>query len=194
MLIAHPCCWTDTCLAVPQVARPLSLVFNAILGYTILGHVTSPWALACCGVIIFGFLLGNQQMVRLPFARRERFESMRRKSQLERHSFSALLAVGRKPAAPNPWLQVKPHRQPSVSAGAMGHVGYRLRLAVIRDGCLELNLHCKVPARDRSRPLATDCLQTLECVRPLRPCDAGQVCKLSRPGMGSTLVCWWEFS
>lgn len=47
----------------PQVARPLSLVFNVILGYIILGHITSPWALACCGVVIFGFLLGNQQMV-----------------------------------------------------------------------------------------------------------------------------------
>ena len=48
-----------------QVARSLTIVFNVLLSYFLMGSATSPKALACCGLVIFGFLLGNQQEVRV---------------------------------------------------------------------------------------------------------------------------------
>lgn len=46
-----------------QVARSLTIVFNVIFDFVVLGQSTSPSAMACCLVVVSGFLLGNQQEV-----------------------------------------------------------------------------------------------------------------------------------
>lgn len=47
-----------------QVARSLTIVFNVILDFAILGQPTSKSAVACLVIVIFGFVLGNEQEVR----------------------------------------------------------------------------------------------------------------------------------
>jgi solute carrier family 35 (GDP-fucose transporter), member C1 len=51
-----------------QVARSLTIVFNVVLDFAILGQRTSPAAVLCCAVVVSGFVLGNQQEVRWSFA------------------------------------------------------------------------------------------------------------------------------
>jgi solute carrier family 35 (GDP-fucose transporter), member C1 len=47
-----------------QIARSLTIVFNVIFDFVLLGQKTSLSAIGCCCVVISGFLLGNQQEVR----------------------------------------------------------------------------------------------------------------------------------
>lgn len=47
-----------------QVARSLTIVFNVILDFVILGQMTSPKAIGCCLLVVSGFLLGNAQEMR----------------------------------------------------------------------------------------------------------------------------------
>jgi solute carrier family 35 (GDP-fucose transporter), member C1 len=47
-----------------QVARSLTIVFNVIFDFAVLGQRTSLPAIACCALVVSGFLLGNQQEVR----------------------------------------------------------------------------------------------------------------------------------
>ena len=42
-----------------KVARSLSIVFNIIFTYTILGKETSKNALVSCGIVLAGFLIGS---------------------------------------------------------------------------------------------------------------------------------------
>lgn len=42
-----------------QVARSLTLFFSVTFTYLILHQSTSPRALACCGVLVFGFVIGS---------------------------------------------------------------------------------------------------------------------------------------
>ncbi|BAM83398.1 probable GDP-fucose transporter [Cyanidioschyzon merolae strain 10D] len=47
-----------------QVARSLTVVFNVLLDFLILGQRTSLEAMVCLAVVIFGYVLGNDQEVR----------------------------------------------------------------------------------------------------------------------------------
>ena len=51
-----------------QVARSLTIVFNVLLDYVILGHTTSRAAMGCLAMVLLGFLLGNEQEVRWSLA------------------------------------------------------------------------------------------------------------------------------
>lgn len=51
-----------------QVARSLTIVFNVIFDFVVLGQSTSPSAIACCFVVVSGFILGNQQEVKWSLA------------------------------------------------------------------------------------------------------------------------------
>jgi solute carrier family 35 (GDP-fucose transporter), member C1 len=50
-----------------QVARSLSVVFSVIMTYFYFGQKTSSRALACCGVIVFGFAIGSWGEVNFSF-------------------------------------------------------------------------------------------------------------------------------
>ncbi len=47
-----------------KVARSLTIVFNVIFDFIILGQRTSLSAIACCGLVVSGFLLGNNLELR----------------------------------------------------------------------------------------------------------------------------------
>eukprot|EP00188_Purpureofilum_apyrenoidigerum_P004801 Plantae.Rhodophyta-Purpureofilum_apyrenoidigerum.ctg5705.p1 GENE.Plantae.Rhodophyta-Purpureofilum_apyrenoidigerum.ctg5705~~Plantae.Rhodophyta-Purpureofilum_apyrenoidigerum.ctg5705.p1 ORF type:complete len:341 (-),score=82.07 Plantae.Rhodophyta-Purpureofilum_apyrenoidigerum.ctg5705:705-1727(-) len=50
-----------------QVARSLTIFFNVIFDWVVLGNVTSPKALGCVFLVFFGFVLGNVEEVRWSF-------------------------------------------------------------------------------------------------------------------------------
>jgi solute carrier family 35 (GDP-fucose transporter), member C1 len=47
-----------------QIARSLTIVFNVIFDFVVLGQRTSMPAIGCCAMVVSGFLLGNQQEIR----------------------------------------------------------------------------------------------------------------------------------
>mmetsp|Transcript_2650 Transcript_2650/g.7975 ORF Transcript_2650/g.7975 Transcript_2650/m.7975 type:complete len:341 (+) Transcript_2650:87-1109(+) len=50
-----------------QVARSLTIFFNVIFDWVVLGNTTSPKALGCVFLVFFGFVLGNVEEVRWSF-------------------------------------------------------------------------------------------------------------------------------
>ncbi|CAG8530915.1 6631_t:CDS:2 [Diversispora eburnea] len=51
--------FNNMCLQYVEVARSLSIIFNIIFTYTLLGGKTSFPALACCSVVFMGFVIGS---------------------------------------------------------------------------------------------------------------------------------------
>jgi GDP-fucose transporter C1 len=47
-----------------QIARATTIVFNVLLTRYFLNEATSVKSLLCCAVVLFGFILGNQQEAR----------------------------------------------------------------------------------------------------------------------------------
>lgn len=47
-----------------QIARSLTILFNVIFDFVVLGQKTSLPAMACCAAVVSGFALGNQQEIR----------------------------------------------------------------------------------------------------------------------------------
>jgi solute carrier family 35 (GDP-fucose transporter), member C1 len=64
MIVANNLCLKYVEVSFYQVARSLTIVFNVIFDFIILGQRTSFAAIMCCGMVVSGFLLGNQQEVR----------------------------------------------------------------------------------------------------------------------------------
>lgn len=64
MIVANNLCLKFVEVSFYQVARSLTIVFNVIFDFVILGQRTSFSAILCCALVVSGFLLGNQQEVR----------------------------------------------------------------------------------------------------------------------------------
>jgi solute carrier family 35 (GDP-fucose transporter), member C1 len=64
MIVTNNLCLRYVEVSFYQVARSLTIVFNVIFDFVILGQVTSLPAIGCCAIVVSGFLLGNQQEVR----------------------------------------------------------------------------------------------------------------------------------
>ncbi|KAF0305930.1 GDP-fucose transporter 1 [Amphibalanus amphitrite] len=61
MIMFNNLCLKNVDVSFYYIGRSLTTVFNVICTYLILGQKTSFQSIACCGVIIFGFLLGVDQ-------------------------------------------------------------------------------------------------------------------------------------
>ncbi|KAG5459340.1 MAG: triose-phosphate transporter family-domain-containing protein, partial [Olpidium bornovanus] len=55
----HPPPHTHTHTHTHQVARSLTIAFNVLFTYTMLGTKTSPQAMFACAIVFFGFLIGS---------------------------------------------------------------------------------------------------------------------------------------
>lgn len=64
MIVANNLCLKYVEVSFYQVARSLTIVFNVVFDFVILGQRTSFSAMMCCAMVVSGFLLGNQQEVR----------------------------------------------------------------------------------------------------------------------------------
>ncbi len=64
MIVFNNLCLKYVEVSFYQVARSLTIVFNVIFDFIILGQRTSLSAIACCGLVVSGFLLGNNQELR----------------------------------------------------------------------------------------------------------------------------------
>lgn len=64
MIVFNNLCLKFVEVSFYQVARSLTIVFNVIFDFVILGQRTSLSAIACCGLVVSGFLLGNNQELR----------------------------------------------------------------------------------------------------------------------------------
>lgn len=64
MIVFNNLCLKYVEVSFYQVARSLTIVFNVIFDFVVLGQVTSLPAIGCCAAVVSGFLLGNQQEVR----------------------------------------------------------------------------------------------------------------------------------
>jgi GDP-fucose transporter C1 len=51
-----------------QVARSLSILFNILLTYVLLGTTTSQQALIACGIVFAGFILGSYGEIEFSWA------------------------------------------------------------------------------------------------------------------------------
>lgn len=61
MIMFNNLCLKNVDVSFYYVGRSLTTVFNVICTYLILGQTTSIQSIGCCGVIIFGFILGVDQ-------------------------------------------------------------------------------------------------------------------------------------
>lgn len=64
MMVCNNLCLKYVEISFYQVARSLTIVFNVIFDFVVLGQKTSLPAMLCCGLVVSGFLLGNQQEIR----------------------------------------------------------------------------------------------------------------------------------
>lgn len=64
MIVFNNLCLKYVEVSFYQVARSLTIVFNVIFDFVVLGQRTSASAIACCAMVVSGFLLGNQQEIR----------------------------------------------------------------------------------------------------------------------------------
>lgn len=64
MMVCNNLCLKYVEISFYQVARSLTIVFNVVFDFLILGQRTSIPATLCCALVISGFLVGNQQEVR----------------------------------------------------------------------------------------------------------------------------------
>lgn len=58
MITFNNLCLKNVGISFYYISRSLTTVFNVLLTYSILGQKTSMKAIACCGVIIVGYILG----------------------------------------------------------------------------------------------------------------------------------------
>lgn len=64
MIVFNNLCLKHVEVSFYQVARSLTIVFNVIFDFVVLGQVTSPKAMACCALVVVGFALGNVEEMR----------------------------------------------------------------------------------------------------------------------------------
>lgn len=64
MILLNNLCLRFVELSFYNVARSLTIVCSIFLDFVLLGQTTSIPAVACCGLVVVGFLLGNQQELR----------------------------------------------------------------------------------------------------------------------------------
>lgn len=64
MMVCNNLCLKYVEISFYQVARSLTIVFNVIFDFVVLGQRTSPSAMLCCALVVSGFALGNQQELR----------------------------------------------------------------------------------------------------------------------------------
>ncbi len=64
MIVFNNLCLKHVEVSFYQVARSLTIVFNVIFDFVLLGQRTSFPAMLCCALVISGFLLGNNQELR----------------------------------------------------------------------------------------------------------------------------------
>lgn len=64
MMVCNNLCLKYVEISFYQVARSLTIVFNVVFDFIILGQRTSLPASLCCLLVISGFLVGNQQEIR----------------------------------------------------------------------------------------------------------------------------------
>lgn len=67
MMVCNNLCLKYVEISFYQVARSLTIVFNVIFDFVILGQRTSFPAILCCLLVVSGFLVGNQQEIRWSF-------------------------------------------------------------------------------------------------------------------------------
>lgn len=67
MIVFNNLCLKHVEVSFYQVARSLTIVFNVIFDYIVLGQSTSLKAMACCAMVVFGFALGNVHEMRWSF-------------------------------------------------------------------------------------------------------------------------------
>lgn len=64
MIVFNNLCLKYVEVSFYQVARSLTIVFNVVFDFIILGQKTSIPAMLCCGMVISGFLIGNRHEMR----------------------------------------------------------------------------------------------------------------------------------
>lgn len=64
MMVCNNLCLKYVEISFYQVARSLTIVFNVVFDFIVLGQRTSLPAITCCLLVVSGFLLGNQQELR----------------------------------------------------------------------------------------------------------------------------------
>lgn len=64
MMVCNNLCLKYVEISFYQVARSLTIIFNVVFDFVILGQRTSLSAIFCCALVVSGFLLGNQQEMR----------------------------------------------------------------------------------------------------------------------------------
>lgn len=64
MMVCNNLCLKYVEISFYQVARSLTIVFNVIFDFIVLGQRTSFPAIMCCLLVVSGFLVGNQQELR----------------------------------------------------------------------------------------------------------------------------------
>lgn len=64
MIVLNNLCLKYVEVSFYQVARSLTIVFNVIFDFVVLGQSTSPSAMACCALVVSGFLIGNNSEMR----------------------------------------------------------------------------------------------------------------------------------
>lgn len=64
MMVCNNLCLKYVEISFYQVARSLTIVFNVVFDFVILGQRTSLPAILCCLLVVSGFLVGNQQEIR----------------------------------------------------------------------------------------------------------------------------------
>lgn len=64
MIVFNNLCLKWVEISFYHVARSLTIVFNVIFGFLILGTRTSLPAMGCCGIVILGYLVGNKHELR----------------------------------------------------------------------------------------------------------------------------------
>lgn len=67
MMVCNNLCLKYVEISFYQVARSLTIVFNVIFDFIILGQRTSFPSILCCLLVVSGFMLGNQQEIRWSF-------------------------------------------------------------------------------------------------------------------------------
>lgn len=68
MIVFNNLCLKYVEVSFYQVARSLTIVFNVIFDFVVLGQVTSLPAIGCCALVVSGFILGNDQEIRWSLA------------------------------------------------------------------------------------------------------------------------------
>eukprot|EP00171_Calliarthron_tuberculosum_P015268 IDg15268t1 len=64
MIVFNNLCLKYVEVSFYQVARSLTIVFNVIFDYVVLGEITSIPAILCCATVVSGFALGNREELR----------------------------------------------------------------------------------------------------------------------------------